>query len=102
MLSTKSGGGGCDFERSSDGEGGSPGATATAAASSATSPAKNNHHLAYQHGHSFIKKTFHKPTNYCHYCSELLWGLMGQGYACDGKNIRPRRGGDWRKGKYTW
>ena len=47
------------------------------------SPVKNNH-LSYQHGHSFIKKNFHKPTN-CHYCSELLWGLMGQGYTCEGK-----------------
>ena len=45
-----------------------------------------NNHLSYQHGHSFIKKNFHKPTN-CHYCSELLWGLMGQGYTCEGKLI---------------
>ena len=52
---------------------------------SALSPVKNNH-LSYQHGHSFIKKNFHKPTN-CHYCSELLWGLMGQGYTCEGKLI---------------
>ena len=48
----------------------------------ANSPVKYNH-LTYQHGHSFVKKTFHKPTN-CHYCSELLWGLMGQGYICEG------------------
>ena len=47
------------------------------------SPIKFNH-LTYQHGHSFVKKTFHKPTN-CHYCGDLLWGLMGQGYICEGK-----------------
>lgn len=50
-----------------------------------TSPVRHNH-LTYQHGHSFIKKTFHKPTN-CHYCGELLWGLMGQGYICEVCNI---------------
>ncbi|XP_077284863.1 diacylglycerol kinase theta isoform X2 [Arctopsyche grandis] len=33
-------------------------------------------------GHSFAKKTFHKPT-YCHHCSDLLWGLIGQGYNCE-------------------
>lgn len=48
-----------------------------------TSPVRNNR-LAYQHGHSFIRKTFRTPTN-CHYCTELLWGLMGQGYICEGK-----------------
>ena len=48
-----------------------------------TSPVRNNR-LAYQHGHSFIRKTFRTPTN-CHYCTELLWGLMGQGYTCEGK-----------------
>lgn len=36
------------------------------------------------HGHSFIKKTFHKPT-YCHHCTLMLWGLIGQGYVCEGK-----------------
>lgn len=34
-------------------------------------------------GHTFGKKTFHKPT-YCHHCSDLLWGLIGQGYICEG------------------
>jgi len=43
----------------------------------ATSPVRHNP-LTYQHGHSFIKKTFHKPTTNCHFCAELLWGLMGQ------------------------
>lgn len=35
-------------------------------------------------GHDFAKKTFFHPT-YCHYCSEMLWGLKGQGYACKGE-----------------
>nr|CAD7392716.1 unnamed protein product [Timema cristinae] len=35
------------------------------------------------HGHSFAKKTFHKPT-YCHHCSDMLWGLIQQGYICEG------------------
>nr|CAD7442331.1 unnamed protein product [Timema bartmani] len=34
------------------------------------------------HGHSFAKKTFHKPT-YCHHCSDMLWGLIQQGYICE-------------------
>lgn len=34
-------------------------------------------------GHFFVKKTFHKPT-YCHHCVEMLWGLIGQGYYCEG------------------
>jgi len=35
------------------------------------------------HGHYFTKKTFHKPT-YCHHCTDMLWGLIGQGYVCEG------------------
>ena len=35
------------------------------------------------HGHSFVKKTFHKPT-YCHHCTDMLWGLIGQGLVCEG------------------
>ena len=50
---------------------------------SSTSPVNINR-LAYQHGHSFVIKTFRTPTN-CHYCGELLWGLMGKGYICEGK-----------------
>jgi hypothetical protein len=61
---------------------GSGGCGATIGGGSATSPVRHNH-LTYQHGHNFIKKTFHKPTN-CHYCGDLLWGLMGQGYICEG------------------
>ena len=33
-------------------------------------------------GHAFVKKTFHRPT-WCHYCTELLWGLIGQGFVCE-------------------
>jgi hypothetical protein len=36
-----------------------------------------------QHGHFFSKKTFHRPT-YCHHCTDILWGLIGQGYLCEG------------------
>ena len=36
------------------------------------------------HGHFFTKKTFHKPT-YCHHCTDMLWGLIGQGFVCEGK-----------------
>lgn len=39
------------------------------------------------YGHFFVKKTFHKPT-YCHHCVEMLWGLIGQGYYCEGKADR--------------
>ena len=35
-------------------------------------------------GHDFAKKTFFQPT-YCHYCSEMLWGLRSQGYMCKGR-----------------
>ncbi|XP_014599096.1 PREDICTED: diacylglycerol kinase theta isoform X4 [Polistes canadensis] len=34
------------------------------------------------HGHRFAKKTFHKPT-YCHNCTDMLWGLIQQGYICE-------------------
>lgn len=36
------------------------------------------------HGHFFVKKTFHKPT-YCHHCTDILWGLIGVGYVCEGE-----------------
>lgn len=39
-------------------------------------------------GHDFAKKTFFQPT-YCHYCSELLWGLRSQGYMCKGMCVMP-------------
>jgi len=51
--------------------------------------------MIYLHGHSFGKKTFHRPVT-CHFCSELLWG---QGYVCEGEHVsyvrhRHRRRGD--------
>ena len=36
------------------------------------------------HGHFFCKKMFHRPT-YCHHCTDMLWGLIGQGYMCEGE-----------------
>ncbi|XP_045120127.1 diacylglycerol kinase theta-like isoform X2 [Portunus trituberculatus] len=33
-------------------------------------------------GHCFVKRTFHKPV-YCHHCTDLLWGIIGQGYTCE-------------------
>lgn len=40
------------------------------------------------HGHFFSKKTFHRP-NYCHHCTDMLWGLIGQGYLCEGQSNQP-------------
>lgn len=37
-------------------------------------------------GHDFAKKTFFQPT-YCHYCSEMLWGLKSQGLVCKGGSL---------------
>ena len=34
-------------------------------------------------GHTFVKKTFGKPT-YCHHCSDLIWGIIQIGYICEG------------------
>ena len=45
-----------------------------------------NDHLV-GHGHFFSKKTFHKPT-YCHHCTEMLWGLIGQGFICEGLSLQ--------------
>ncbi|KAK4005439.1 hypothetical protein OUZ56_007151 [Daphnia magna] len=39
------------------------------------------------HGHYFLKKNFHKPS-YCHHCSDLVWGLLGQGYVCEENSFR--------------
>lgn len=40
-------------------------------------------------GHQFQKKTFFQPT-FCHHCTELLWGLKGQGMKCPGNTYRLR------------
>jgi len=40
------------------------------------------------HGHFFSKKTWHRPI-YCHHCTDMLWGLIGQGYLCEGKCVNP-------------
>ncbi len=85
MRSGDGGGGGggiCPDPSSNDGNGGN-GSPVHASSSSGGGVGSL---VAYQHRHSFSKKTFHKPTN-CHYCSDLLWGLMGQGYICDGKDL---------------
>ena len=39
--------------------------------------------IASKMGHEFKKRTFYKPT-YCQHCSEMLWGLINQGYQCTG------------------
>lgn len=38
--------------------------------------------------HCFVKRTFHKPV-YCHHCTDLLWGIIGQGYTCEGECPSP-------------
>ncbi|CAG0912429.1 unnamed protein product [Notodromas monacha] len=38
--------------------------------------------LVQSHGHSFVRKTFHRPT-YCHQCTDLLWGIIQQGSVCE-------------------
>lgn len=43
----------------------------------------------FGHGHYFTKKTFHKPT-YCHHCTDMLWGLIGQGFICEGMVLSSR------------
>jgi hypothetical protein len=53
------------------------------AADSAESASAPEYELG--HGHYFTKKTFHKPT-YCHHCTDMLWGLIGQGFICEGKS----------------
>ena len=35
-------------------------------------------------GHEFVKKTYFQPT-YCHHCTDLLWGIKGQGLQCTGE-----------------
>ena len=99
MMSRLSGGGGGHSTSAGASSGGHLGASKGTAADppsgggstsygpnsqgSSTSPVRHNH-LTYQHGHSFIKKIFHRPNN-CHYCGDRLWGLMDQGYTCEGR-----------------
>lgn len=44
--------------------------------------------LGRDHGHYFQKKTFGKPT-YCHHCCDKIWGMLTQGYACEGTFFGP-------------
>lgn len=53
-------------------------ATATASSTGQATGTGHGHSL----GHSFTKKTYHRPT-YCHHCGDMLWGLKGQGYSCE-------------------
>lgn len=34
--------------------------------------------------HSLVVHSYRMPT-FCHYCGEMLWGLVRQGLKCDGK-----------------
>ncbi|KAI6233488.1 Diacylglycerol kinase [Aphelenchoides fujianensis] len=40
--------------------------------------------LGRDHGHYFVKKTFGKP-QHCHHCCDKIWGMLTQGYVCEGK-----------------
>ena len=42
--------------------------------------------VGHGQGHEFVKKTFFQPT-FCHHCTELLWGLKGQGMKCMGESL---------------
>ncbi|VEN49755.1 unnamed protein product [Callosobruchus maculatus] len=57
-----------------------PPANANAAAAAAVTANQQQPHQ--HHGHHFCKKTFHKPT-YCHHCTDMLWGLIQQGFTCE-------------------
>ncbi|KAK4473941.1 hypothetical protein MN116_003263 [Schistosoma mekongi] len=37
-------------------------------------------------GHSFIRRTLHKPA-YCHHCGEVIWGLLSSGFQCEICNL---------------
>ncbi|XP_022106252.1 diacylglycerol kinase theta-like isoform X2 [Acanthaster planci] len=45
-------------------------------------PGKNSRNKSKHCGHSLYKKNFHRPT-FCHHCTDMLWGLFGQGYICE-------------------
>lgn len=59
-------------------------ATATASATASSTGQATGTGLGHSLGHSFTKKTYHRPT-YCHHCGDMLWGLIGQGYSCEGE-----------------
>ena len=42
-------------------------------------------------GHEFQRKTFFQMTH-CHHCTELLWGIKGQGLQCTGERLTHGRG----------
>ncbi|KAG5453980.1 Protein kinase C, partial [Clonorchis sinensis] len=37
-------------------------------------------------GHSFFKRTLHKPAC-CHHCGEVIWGLISTGFQCEFCNL---------------
>lgn len=57
--------------------------TTTMASTPASSSSHHQTPGASLTSHCFVKKTFHKPV-YCHHCTDLLWGIIGQGYTCEG------------------
>ena len=71
-------------------------AAAAAAATTATSNSPSNSSslepLNVGHGHFFTKKTFHKPS-YCHHCTDMLWGIIRQGFVCEGSYTPQKRDG---------
>ncbi|KAG8185626.1 hypothetical protein JTE90_026087 [Oedothorax gibbosus] len=60
----------------------STGARPNSAKGDNPSPTSEGPPEVVQQGHFFSKKTFHKPT-YCHHCTDMLWGLIGQGLICE-------------------
>ena len=46
-----------------------------------TLPAPSHRVQPIRLGHRFQKKTFRKRT-FCHHCTDMLWGIVNQGYQC--------------------
>lgn len=68
--------------------GGGPGTLARVSSATVENPSPTadtapDSYDRFGHGHYFSKKTFHKPT-YCHHCTDMLWGIIGQGFICEG------------------
>lgn len=62
---------------------GQPGQLARVSSANADNPSPTGEEYdRFGHGHYFSKKTFHKPT-YCHHCTDMLWGIIGQGFICE-------------------